>query len=118
VSKRWVQDVGGFDENFRRVEDWDLWLRLAYAGCKMGWVNEIVCSYRISRDQMTKNAAAQKQAYVRMMDKFFSQTGLATELEALKPEVYGHLYLFSAGHRIRCWAIRGCKRECGASYKT
>ncbi len=117
VSKRWVQDVGGFDENFRRVEDWDLWLRLAYAGCKMGWVNEIVSSYRISRDQMTKNAAAQKLAYIRMMDKFFSQAGLATELEALKPEVYGHVYLFGAGHEYAVGQYADAKESVAQAIK-
>jgi glycosyltransferase involved in cell wall biosynthesis len=32
VRRQWVELVGGFDEELRSNEDWDLWLRIAYAG--------------------------------------------------------------------------------------
>lgn len=92
VKKCWVDQVGGFDERFRRVEDWDLWLRMAYAGCQTGWVKEIVSGYRLSPEQMTKNAASQKNVSLQVMDKFFQQDHLPTELNALKPEVYTRIY--------------------------
>jgi len=97
VQMQWIKKVGGFDESLKQVEDWDMWLRLAYAGCKMGWVNEVVCSYRFSPGQMTRNAAVQTRACVQMMDKFFNQVGLPSELENLKPQIYSHLYIVCAG---------------------
>ena len=27
-----IREIGGFDESFRNMEDWDLWIRLAWAG--------------------------------------------------------------------------------------
>jgi glycosyltransferase involved in cell wall biosynthesis len=96
VARAWVNQVGGFDEHLRQVEDYDLWLRLAYAGCQMGWVDAIVGSYRFSRGQMTRNAAVQKQSTVQMMDKFYATPGLSPEMLAIKAQVYSHLYLVSA----------------------
>jgi hypothetical protein len=111
VQKRWIEKVGGFDESLKQVEDWDMWLRLAYAGCKMGWVNEVICSYRFSPGQMTRNAAVQKKSIVQMMDKFFSQTDLPLELVNLKSEVYSCAYLFGAGREYGVGQIEDAKES-------
>jgi glycosyltransferase involved in cell wall biosynthesis len=93
LKKGWVDRVGGFDERFRRIEDWDLWLRLTYAGCKAAWVKENLSGYRLSPGQMTKNATAQKCVSVQVMDKFFRQENLPAELEMLQAEVYARIYV-------------------------
>ncbi|MCC7483266.1 MAG: glycosyltransferase, partial [Hyphomicrobiales bacterium] len=111
VQRKWFEQVGGFDETLRQVEDWDMWLRLAYAGCKMGWVDQIICSYRYSPGQMTRNAAAQKRATVQMMDKFFNQATLPSELKALKPEVYSRLYLVCAGREYAAGQCEDAKES-------
>jgi hypothetical protein len=100
VSKDWVERVQGFDETLRQVEDWDLWLRLAYAGCQMGWVNDIVCSYRLSAGQMTRNAAVQKISTIEMMDKFYNQPHLPKFLLDIKTVIYTRLYLNGAGREF------------------
>ena len=97
VKKYWLERVGGFDTQYRRVEDWDMWIRLAHAGCKMGWVEEVIGGYRVFPGQMTRNAAAQKQVSVQVMDKFFSQPNLPATYEAQKSEIYTRLYLVCAG---------------------
>lgn len=102
VKKRWIDQVGGFDDRFRRVEDWDLWLRLAYAGCKAGWIQEILSSYRLSPDQMTTDATAQKRVSVQVMDKFFQQEDLPAELKALQAEVYSRIYVHYAPREYGC----------------
>lgn len=48
VIRRSVLDKFGlFDEKLRRSEDWELWLRLARAGVKFLYLNEILAHYRI-----------------------------------------------------------------------
>lgn len=117
IRKGWVDKVGGFDESFRRVEDWDLWLRLAYAGCKMGWVNEAVCGYRLSPGQMTKDAASQKRTMARVLDKFFSQAGLPAELQMLKAKVYSHMYVVSAGREYAAGQCEDAKKSLAEAAK-
>lgn len=100
VRRDWVVKIGGFDETLRQVEDWDMWLRLAYAGCPMGWVDEIVCSYRLSAGQMTKNAAVQKYSSVQMMDKFYCQTDLPLDVQKMRADLYTRVYLIGAGREF------------------
>jgi len=98
VRKKWVDYVGGFDKVFRYgVEDWDLWLRLAYVGCKMAWVKEIVCGYRLSPGQLTRDAATMKSFSIYALDKFFNQVGVPSHLLSLKTEAYTNQYLACAG---------------------
>jgi GT2 family glycosyltransferase len=100
VRQHWVEKVSGFDPQLRRVEDWDFWLRLAYAGCKMGWVNEIVCSYRMAAGQMTQNAAEQKRVSKQVMEKFYSQKNLPASIQLLREIVLANCLVLSAGREF------------------
>jgi glycosyltransferase involved in cell wall biosynthesis len=42
----WVRDLGGFDESFKNLGDWDMWLKLAEKG-KVGFVPQPLTLYRI-----------------------------------------------------------------------
>lgn len=63
VSSRAIAAVGGFREDAAIVtaEDYDLWLRLAGNGAKIGFVNEILGEYRI-------HSGGQSRAVLRNMD--------------------------------------------------
>ncbi len=67
VLKRWLVEAGLFDENFRRVEDWDMWLRMAlrypFAYSSQVWKLKRVHSTNLSNDTeaMTKTAIAVMQ---------------------------------------------------------
>jgi hypothetical protein len=106
IRRAWIERIGGFDLSFRRGEDWDLWLRLAYAGCQMQWIEEVVCCYRLHGSNMTRDAASQTRAQVRMLDNFFSTPGMTDELRQLAPSAYAQVYL------------RGVPQEFGADQIT
>lgn len=103
VRREWLERAGGFDEGLRQhAEDWDLWLRLAGAGCPMAWVEEVVCAYRIQAGSMVHQAARQKQGMIAVLDKLFAGPAVPPELAAERDRIYAQAYL------------RGAAREYGA----
>ena len=49
IKKEWLVKVGGFDEQLSTNEDWDMWLRLAYAGAKFSFIDEVLTFIRIHK---------------------------------------------------------------------
>jgi glycosyltransferase involved in cell wall biosynthesis len=96
VRREWLERVGLFDEQMRYVEDWDLWLRLSYAGCRMGWLQRPVCCYRIHGSTMTRNVQLMKAGMLAMFDKFYAQPDLPAEALALREMAYANVYLNTA----------------------
>lgn len=100
VRRDWIEKVGGFDEELSRhacgAEDWDLWLRLAYAGCPMAWAKEILCAYRLHASSMMHNARRQRQSMLLVLDKLYSRPDLLPEVSRQQDRVYSQAYLRGA----------------------
>lgn len=88
VRRDWLARVGGFDESRALVtaEDYHLWLRLAQAGARVGFVHEILGEYRI-------HAGNQSRAVLRNVEA----TRAAVEM------VLGTLQDQSLAMRVKSW---------------
>lgn len=53
VRKQLVIDAGLFDETIRRGQDFDLWVRLALRGARMGYQREVLAGYRQREDSLS-----------------------------------------------------------------
>jgi hypothetical protein len=104
VRRAWLETVGGFDVKQGLQEDWDLWLRLAYAGCPMAWVPEVVCQYMIHDTNMTRSSSAAHapNGPLRVFDKFFSQENLPEEIAMQRGASYANIFLLLAAIAFRC----------------
>lgn len=59
VRKSVVDDLGGYDNmKIMGYEDWDLWLRIAFAGHRFQYVNEVLFDYRVTQHSMMKTLNA------------------------------------------------------------
>jgi len=96
VRRCWLERVNGFNLTLSHLEDWDLWLRLSYASCRMAWIEDIVCSYRMHDGQTIRQATKQRDSTLAVLDSFFAQSDLLAELCGLKENVYAHAYVRSA----------------------
>ncbi len=104
LDRAWFERVEGFDRSVEIAEDWDLWLRLAYAGCPMGWTKAIVYRYRVHSNNSIRDVTIRREGAARVIDKFFSRPDLTTELRSVAPRAKAWVSLIAAG---RCYAA-GC----------
>jgi len=95
IRAEWQSKVGYFDESLRSYEDWDMWLRLAKAGCQFGWVAQPVSLYRFHRDQMTRNGAQMTTATFKVLEKTYS-ADLPDDWRKYKDIAYSNAYLRAA----------------------
>lgn len=65
-----IVDAGGFDENFRELEDWDLWLRLSLLGAKFGHINLTLSKVRLHEHSMTANQMKMNKAMIQTLLNF------------------------------------------------
>ncbi len=98
MRRLWFDRVGIFDETLRACEDWDLWQRMAYAGCRFAWVEHLVVAYRYHEGQMTREADRMRNAIFTVINKFFSQPGLPENLNAYKNTVYASALVHAAAY--------------------
>jgi hypothetical protein len=102
VRRSWLIQVGLFDDHLRYVEDWDLWLRLAYAGCSMSWEPGLVCLRTVHTESKVRNIAAMSDGLFYMLDKLFAQPDLPEELRQQRDQIYARAHLDGA---VRAFAI-------------
>lgn len=74
VRKSSLDKVGGFNEDPQMVtaEDYELWLRLAQAGCRFGVVDEILGEYRIHEGNQSKAVMRNLHAELAVLQKHFA----------------------------------------------
>ncbi len=100
VRRTWLDTAGAFDESLAACEDWDLWLRLSQAGCRIAHVNEPVMAYRSHPDQMTQDPARMRTASLAVLDKIASQPHLPTDIREALPQAYARAYLRAAAREL------------------
>jgi glycosyltransferase involved in cell wall biosynthesis len=104
------EKVGYFDESLRSYEDWDMWLRLARAGCKMRWLPRPVSEYRFHTGQMTRIGNQMTEATFKVLDKVFADPSLPESWQSLKNKAYSNACLRAAA---QAYLIRDFERACG-----
>jgi GT2 family glycosyltransferase len=85
MRKDLVEQVGGFDEEDRNLtEDFDLWLRLARAGARIGYQRKVLAEYRYRSDSISASRIKLHEAALRVLKKTRRGMSLsASEKEAL-----------------------------------
>jgi glycosyltransferase involved in cell wall biosynthesis len=102
LKRSWQEQAGFFDETLRSYEDWDMWLRLALAGCPMGWVAQPVSCYRFHSNQMTRDGRQMTTATFMVLDKLFKQgQPLPADWLALQDKAYSSAYIRAAAQSYR-----------------
>lgn len=85
MRKDLVEQVGSFDEEDRNMtEDFDLWLRLANAGARIGYQRKVLAKYRYRSDSISASRVKLHEAALRVLKKARRSMALnPTDAEAL-----------------------------------
>jgi glycosyltransferase involved in cell wall biosynthesis len=92
VRREWFDRVGLFNElpwERQYCEDWDLWLRMAKAGCQFAYVREPLIAYRILEGSQMTDAAKMERGSIGVLDRFFAAPDLPADVMAAKSQAYG-----------------------------
>lgn len=84
INKSVFQKVGFFDERFRNIEDWPMWLHITASGIRFNFLNKPTIRYRI-HDASVSNQKGD--------DRFFKELSL-TEWPIYKALVINHVTRF------------------------
>lgn len=70
IGRRLLLDVGGFDEELRSVEDWDLWLRLCLTrDVEFVAIAEPLACYRVNPDGLSSDRVSMARWRLRVLQK-------------------------------------------------
>jgi len=69
VSREAIVRAGMFDENFRRCEDFDMWLRMSFGGARMTYHPDAQVYHRISQTGLSADRWAMKRDRIRVYQK-------------------------------------------------
>ncbi len=93
-------EIGGFDDSLRVIEDWDLWMRLAHADVEIVYVKQPVALYRWSAGSMSSNSERMIEAENALLVRFEEN-----HRDRLRPEEREYLARrLAAGSP---WTLRG-----------
>jgi hypothetical protein len=98
-----VMQVGMFEETLRSCEDWDLWIRLVFAGVSVVSVPKIGAYYRDTPGSMSKNRLRMLQTRTEVL--FRAHDLVCQKSELLK--VFGDGLLEAYQRVRRRWYVHG-----------
>ena len=99
IRRSWFERAGGFDPKLEMAEDWDLFLRLARAGCPMAWVPEIVCEYRQHPDGSIHAITRHRDGALRALEKLFAPSDLPAAIACLERRAKAWVHVVFARKR-------------------
>lgn len=87
-----LAEVGPFDETLRNADDFDLWLRLAWAGWDFLFIDEVHHGYRVTGSSVTARGGARIPDIIRTLDKHLQADRTAADLARIR-QYLGTLWL-------------------------
>jgi glycosyltransferase involved in cell wall biosynthesis len=70
-----LERAGFIDESLRQAEDWDLWLRFAFAGARFAHVPAPLCRRRMHDSNLIHDKGARMQATLAVLERHLPQLG-------------------------------------------
>jgi glycosyltransferase involved in cell wall biosynthesis len=103
VRKSSIVKAGGFDETIPRCDDYDMWVRTAFHGAKIGYIRKLTVHMYIGRPgSMSQEKAKMIEAYWSCLERFKKVLPLSAEQQAVvtkRADAIRTRYLVEEGKR-------------------
>lgn len=86
VQRQAVVEAGGFDETFRCAEDHDLWLRLAYRGCRIDYQRKVLVHHLVRPDSQGSPPGSLIAGEIEVLKKIAREFELGSRVQSLLRE--------------------------------
>jgi GT2 family glycosyltransferase len=83
ASRQAMVDAGLFDDRFRRCEDFDLWLRMAFRGARIDFIREVGIEHRSLADGLAADSYLMCVARIEIYEKTRRTLSLSQEQKAM-----------------------------------
>lgn len=102
VRRRCALEAGLIDESLRHAEDYDFWLRLALRGCRVGFVNRVLCRRRLHSGNLINEWLRLRTAMIEVLGRYREISGqdrrrLEQRIESLRYDVGSYLLAHGDG---------------------
>lgn len=84
--RSWLERTKGFDTTLEQTPDVDLVISLAGIGCIADWIKETTVKYRQHEANASKNTLLQSQELEQILERFFAQPDLPSEIKRLEAD--------------------------------
>jgi glycosyltransferase involved in cell wall biosynthesis len=107
VKRQLLAEIGGFDQDLGRIEDWDFSLRLARFA-KPVCVTEPLTLYRYHAGNRSHDIDMHVTAGLTILDRLYADPTLPATARVHEREVYARFYTMLCGGMFRVGRWRGC----------
>jgi glycosyltransferase involved in cell wall biosynthesis len=118
ASKRVLTEVGLFDTSLVCCQDHDLWLRLAAAGCRMGYVPDSLLEYRVHPGGTSSDPALVAASTELVFQRLFAGGALPDDVASRRRFYMARCYLNSSVRYLEARDGGGALRALGRAFRT
>ncbi|MEG5171860.1 glycosyltransferase [Microcoleus sp. B3-D7] len=98
-SRKWLENVGGFNSEFDSVDDADLVLRLALLGCESAWLPQVAVCYRQhDKNVSIKKSIEQANLFIKLKQNLFNKPDLPQHIRDLENPAFYEALTWMAWH--------------------
>jgi glycosyltransferase involved in cell wall biosynthesis len=98
-QKTWLEKIGGFNPQLRKMEDLDIALRFALAGGQATWLEKIAVAYRQHSHNLSKDRVGYTQILEELLDDFFALNDLPDDIRAIEKNMRYNCLIWN------CWRL-------------
>lgn len=93
TKRKILEKAGLLEEDTQVIDDWDIWLSLALAGCRFECVDRPLAWYRRHSSNSTHNYEMFYRDQMRVLDNFYARPNVPAQVKALRDKAYARVHL-------------------------